>query len=504
MSITLLDVALAGIVLWLVKIIFSSKRHPAPLPPGPKGLPLLANLLDLPQKEQWRTFADWGRKYGPIVHVRALGQSFIILNDVRVAGDMLDKKSTIYSDRPVFVMAGELTGWKDTLVFTPPGERFKEYRKYLHGTMGTRSAIEKLNGLFETETQAFLKRVLRKPEAIAENIRDTAGSVILQVTYGYKPKQDQDDIVDLVEIAMRQFTEVMEPYAFLVDLIPPLRYVPRWFPGAGWKKKAEYYHATVQRMADVPLQFVRKQMSEGVASPSMVSSLLDQNNTPEQERNIKWASASMYSGGSDTTVSAIHTFFLAMTVYPEVQRKAQAEIDAVVGNDRLPTFADRAQLPYVEAIISEILRWGTVAPLGVPHTLSKYDIHNGYFIPEGAIVLPNVKGMLHNPDVYPDPWNFKPERFIAAEGKPAEQDPRSCCFGFGRRICPGLNLADATVWASVAMSLAVFDIQRKVVDGVEVVPPEPLFEDEMISHPTPFGCTIKPRSAKAESLILAD
>ncbi|KAI0040385.1 cytochrome P450 [Auriscalpium vulgare] len=523
MSITLLDVVLAGIVLWLVKTILSSQRSSASLPPGPKGLPLLANLLDLPQKEQWKTFADWGRRYGPIVHVRALGQSFIILNDVHVAGDMLDKKSAIYSDRPVFMMAGELTGWKDTLVFTPPGERFKEYRKYLHGAMGTRSAIEKLHGLFETETQAFLKRVLRRPEAFAENIRDTAGSVILQVTYGYKPKQDQDDIVDLVEVALRQFTEVMKPNAFLVDLIPPLRYVPSWFPGAGWKRKAEYYHATVQQMADVPLQFVRKQMSEGVASLSMVSSLLDQNNTPEQERNIKWASASMYSVLlRDTpptwaltwalqTVSAIHTFFLAMTVYPEVQRKAQAEIDAVVGNDRLLTFADRPQLPYVDALISEILRWGTVAPLGVPHTLSKYDIHDGYFIPEGAIVLPNVKGMLHDPDVYPDPWNFKPERFVAEEGKPAEQDPRSCCFGFGRRrslkpsrLLTGLNLADATVWASVAMSLAVFDIQRKVVDGVEVVPPEPLFEDEMISHPTPFGCSIKPRSAKAESLILGD
>ncbi|KAI0045440.1 cytochrome P450 [Auriscalpium vulgare] len=503
MLITLLDIALAGIAVWLVKTILSSKRSPAPLPPGPKGLPLLSNLLDLPQKEQWKTFADWGRKYGPIVHVRALGQSFIILNDVHIAGDMLEKKSTIYSDRPVFVMAAELTGWKDTLVFTPPGERFKEYRKYLHGAVGTRSVLEKLNGLFETEAHKFLKRVLRKPEAIAENIRETAGSVILQVTYGYEPREDQDDLVDLVELALRQFTEVMEPNAFLVDLIPPLRYVPSWFPGAGWKKKAEYYHDTLQQMSDVPLQFVRKQMSEGTNSPSMVSSLLEENTTPEQERNIKWAAASMYSAGSDTTVSAIYSLFLAMTIYPEVQRKAQAEIDALVGNDRLPTFADRAQLPYVEALISEILRWGTITPLGVPHTLSRDDIHNGYVIPQGAIVLTNVKGMLHNPDVYADPWTFKPERFISAEGKLAEQDPRSCCFGFGRRICPGINLADATIWSSVAMSLAVFNIRRKVVDGVEIIP-EPRFEDSMISHPSPFSCTIKPRSAKAESLIFSD
>ncbi|KAI0049074.1 cytochrome P450 [Auriscalpium vulgare] len=502
MSVTLLDVALAGIALWLLKSILSSKPTSGPLPPGPKGLPLLANLLDLPQKEQWRTFVAWGRKYGPIVHVRAVGQSFIIVNDAHVACDMLDKKSTVYSDRPVFMMAGELTGWKDSLAFTRYGERFKEYRKYLHGVMGSRFAIEKLNGLFETETQAFLKRVLKKPEAIAENIRDTAGAVILQMTYGYKPKEDKDDIVDLVEIALRQFAEVTEPNAFLVDLFPPLQYVPSWFPGAAWKKKAEYYYDTLQQMADVPLQFVRKQMSEGSAPPSLVSNLLDRTNTPEQERNIKWAAASMYGGGADTTVSAIYSLFLAMTIFPDVQRKAHEEIDAVIGNDRLPTFADRAHLPYVEALVSEILRWGTVTPLGLPHRVSRDDVHNGFFIPKDAIVLTNVKGMLHDPDVYPDPWNFKPERFISAEGQPAEQDPRICCFGFGRRICPGLNLADATVWASVAMSLAVFDIRRKVVDGVEIVP-EPRYEDSIISHPSPFDCSIKPRSAKAEALILS-
>ncbi|KAI0049998.1 cytochrome P450 [Auriscalpium vulgare] len=514
MSISALDVVLAGAALWLLKLVLS-KKPAGRLPPGPPGLPLLANIFDLPQKEQWKTFTEWGRKYGPITHVSALGQSVVVLNDVNAASEMLDKKSTIYSDRPVLVMGGELTGWKDTLALTRYGDRFKEYRKHMHSVMGSRTNIEKTHGLFETEALEFLKRVLRKPQDLAENIRKTAGAIILQITYGYKPKEENDDFVDLVDVAIHQFSEITEPNAYLVDLFPPLQYVPSWFPGATFKKTAQSYYQTLQDMAEQPMNFVRKQIAAGEAPPSLVANLLDRQNTSEQERNIKWAAASMYSGGADTlssalvlserptqTVSALYSFYLALTIYPEAQRKAQAEIDAVVGSDRLPTFADRASLPYVEALVNEVLRWGTVAPLGLPHTVTQDDIHDGYFIEKGTIVLANIKGMLHNPDVYPDPWEFKPERFIASEGKPAEQDPRACCFGFGRRICPGLLLADATVWASIVMSIAVFDVERKVVNGVEIVP-EPKYSDGIISHPEHFECVVKPRSAKTEALILA-
>ncbi|KAI0069200.1 cytochrome P450 [Artomyces pyxidatus] len=506
MAITSLDVLLAGVALYLVRL-FLTKKPLGPIPPGPKGLPILGNALEFPQTEQWKTFSEWGNKYGGIVYANALGQPIIILNDVNIAADMLEKKSSMYSDRPILQMAGELVGWKDTLVLTRYGERFKEYRKYFHSVMGTRASIEKLYGLFESETRLFLRRMLWKPEELADNIRKTAGGIILQVTYGYKPKEGSDSLVDLVDVAIHQFSELTEPNAYLVDLFPALRYVPSWFPGASFKKTAASNRRTLQEMAAVPLDYVRKQMAAGTASPSLASNLLEAKHTPEQEINIKWATASMYSAGADTTVSAVHTLYLAMTLYPETQRKAQAEIDAVVGSDRLPTFSDRPNLPYVEALFSETLRWGTVAPLGVPHIVSADDIHDGYFIPKGTVVMTNIKHMLHDPAVYSNPWEFDPERFIASEGKPAELDPRKCCFGFGRRICPGLNLADATVWLSMVMSLAVFNVSKKVVNGVEISP-EPAYTDGTIrrasSHPAHFVCTIKPRSAKAEAMILSD
>lgn len=90
------------------------------------------------------------------------------------------------------------------------------------------------------------------------------------------------------------------------------------------------------------------------------------------------------------TVSATYSFFLAMTLHPEVQKKAQDEIDRVVGSDRFPSFSDRANLPYVDAIVKEVLRWNPVAPLSLPHTTIEDDMFEGYYIPKGTIVLANI------------------------------------------------------------------------------------------------------------------
>ena len=84
------------------------------------------------------------------------------------------------------------------------------------------------------------------------------------------------------------------------------------------------------------------------------------------------------------------SFLLAMTMYPEIQKKCQDELDAVVGNDRLPTFADRDSLPYLATMLKEVIRWGPTTPLGAPHCVEQDDVHNGYFIPKGSIIMPNI------------------------------------------------------------------------------------------------------------------
>jgi len=343
--------------------------------------------------------------------------------------------------------------------------------------------------------------VLAKPGELQQHVRHTAGAIILRISHGYEVKEHDDPFVGLADIAVDQFSKSTATGAFMVDVIPALAHIPDWFPGAAFKSKAKEWRATLEEMVQRPYQFVKDQMSAGVAPESFVSNLLEGKTlSAEEEHIVKWSSASLYSGGADTTVSANYSLFLALTLFPEAQKKAQAEIDAVVGSDRLPSFADRDSLPYVDALAKEVLRWNSVVPTGVPHRVIEDDVHDGYFIPKGSLVLTNLWYMLRDPRTYSEPSEFKPERFL---GKEPEADPRTICFGFGRRICPGLHLADASVWISVAMSLAVFDVSKIVENGVEITPEiDP--STGTISHPKPFKCSIKPRSAKALELIQQD
>ncbi|KAG0699195.1 cytochrome P450 [Suillus ampliporus] len=471
-------------------------------------------------KQHSLTFAEWGKKYGSITHVNVLGQHMFVLNSLKTTVEMLDKKSNVYSDRAIFPMSGELMGYKHTLGHASYGERFRLYRKNIHRIIGSRAAFSVYDPVEEIETHRFLKSVLAKPDQLQAHIRRTTGAIILRISYGYEVKEVDDPLVVNAERALDQFARFSIAGDFLVDFLPFCKAihfdvfsqwpdyvlvakVPEWFPGAAFKRIARECRETLEEMAAVPYKFVKDQMAAGIAPKSFTLDMLDGRTlSAEDDHMAKWSAASLYAGGADTSVSAVYSFFLAMTLFPEVQKKAQAEIDAVVGPDRLPAFADRASLPYIEALTKEILRWNVVVPT-VGHSTSEDDIHDGYYIPKGSLVLSNVWFMLNDPQTYPNPSEFKPERFVTEDGKEPETDPRTMCFGFGRRICPGQLLADASIWMSTAMSLAVFNISKAVENGIEITPEvDPSFG--AISHLKPFKCSVKPRSDKALALIQQD
>ncbi|KAG2064540.1 cytochrome P450 [Suillus decipiens] len=498
---TLLYLCLAGIGVYLIKKVFT-KNH-APYPPGPRGLPFIGNIQDIPHIKPWLTYAEWGRKYGDISHINVMGLHIFVLNSVRTAVEMLDKKSSIYSDRPIVPMSGELMGYKQTLPYLRYGERFRLFRKLCHRVFGNRATLLVYHPIEEMEARRFLRRVLAKPDRLQAHIRHTAGAIILRICYGYEVKEGSDPLVDIAERTLDQFSRYSITCYFFVDFLPSLAMVPEWFPGAGFKRLARECRETIEEMAAIPYKFVKDQMAAGTALDSFASGMLkDRTLTEEEEDVVKWSAVSLFSGGADTTVSAIYSFFLAMTLYPDVQRKAQAEIDAVIGPDRLPSFTDRASLPYIEALAKEVLRWNVVIP-SIEHCVTEDDIHNGYYIPKGSLVIPNMWFMLHDPQRYANPSEFNPERFLAKDGKEPETDPYTLCFGFGRRLCPGLHLADASVWISAVMSLAVFDVSKVIENGIEITP-EVDPSSGLISHPRPFKCSIRARSEKALALIQQD
>lgn len=206
-------------------------------------------------------------------------------------------------------------------------------------------------------------------------------------------------------------------------------------------------------------------------------------------------------GGADTTVSTLNTFILAMVCYPEVQERAREELDRVLPPGRLPDFEDQDSLPYLSALVKEVLRWKPATPIAVPHYLTADDIYDGYHLPANSVVLGNAWAILHDEVMYPEPLTFNPDRFLK-DGKlnPSVRDPFAI-FGFGRRACPARHMAISSLWIAAASILSTFTLGKAVDDEGENIEPSPEYHSALVCHSHPFKCTIKPRSEEAVSLI---
>jgi len=398
-------------------------------------------------------------------------------------------------------MAGEYVGWSKLMGLAPYGDYWRQLRKLLFQYIGTRAAVEKFYPLEELETRQFLARTMNNPDALAEEIRRMVGSVIVMITHGYTVQSSPDPILGLAEKVMDEFCILTTPGSFLVDVFPSLRHVPSWMPGAAWKRIARQWRRNFDDMCEIPHELVKSSIEEGKATHNFTTQLLEDPSLDDE--TIKRAGASLYAGGADTTVAALHTLFLVLLLHPEVQRKAQAEIDRVIGTDRLPTLSDRDDLPYVNAVCAESLRWKPLSAMGVPHCVTQDDVYEGVFIPKGSVVVPNLWQMLHDPETYTEPEKFNPDRYMPDFGKGPEPHPRAFAFGFGRRVCPGIQLAEAAMFITAATTLAAFNISNAVENGVKIIPTGEMKDNGVISHPQPFKFCLQPRSEKAKELILS-
>lgn len=189
--------------------------------------------------------------------------------------------------------------------------------------------------------------------------------------------------------------------------------------------------------------------------------------------DINGSAAAIFIAGSNTTFTTVVVGILNLLINPHVFDKVRTELDRVVGTDRLPTLKDRdnPELRYMEWFVEEIIRWRPLSPIGIPHKSIRDDVYNGMFIPKGTNVYYNAWAMSRDEDVYKDPDVFNPDRFLSKKeggnGEPFLQGP----FGFGRRICVGRHLAQASVWIVLATLISTVDIKKVVgPDGKEIDP----------------------------------
>ncbi|KAI0264149.1 cytochrome P450 [Gloeopeniophorella convolvens] len=502
--------ALDGLALLVLVFILRAlhdqhKRRRLPYPPGPPPLPLVGNLFDIPKDFSWVKYTEVADQYGEITSFRVFGQTIIVLNSMKAAKDLLEKRGDIYSDRPALPI-GEMMGWETFVPGAPYGETWKQERRLLERSMRP-AALGQYHPLQERRIAAFLGRMLATPEDLRAHVELLQSELIMGMTYGYELKGHGDRIVSVSKAMNELAASSALPGALLVNHLPFLRHIPAWVPWISYKPLARLGHDMWQEVMTTPIQFVKENMRMGTALPSMaLEHLQEAEELKESERDkaesiIAQALGSTYAPGVDTTGAAILNAVLAVLLHPDVQKKAQEEIDLVTGGERLPTFGDRPRMPYVDALCKEALRWKVVTPLSIPHRASQDDIYEGFFIPKDAIVIGNTWGILRDPKLFPEPDAFKPERFLHSNGTLRNDAVLKVAFGYGKRICPGRHHVDAIVFMVIASLLSVFSVEKQHDACGEEIPFNVSQTSSIVSHPTPFPFAIVPRDKKAAELI---
>ncbi|CAE6414741.1 unnamed protein product [Rhizoctonia solani] len=478
------------------------------LPPSPRSYPLIGHLLSVPKEDEYLGFMRLGEELASkIFSLSVFGTTIVVLNDKEDAANLLDKRSAKYSDRTSPPMAKPLLiDWEDFGSLIGYGDRWRKYRRLMNPWLN-KQAVTVYNESQEQATRTLLRRLLENPEETRSS-HDLEAELYLSVSttlfdslYGHKAASSNDPLLVRTQKLITYFAYSMNASSHYVNSIPALRYIPEWFPGAGWKREAVKWRkekdSLVDEMYSVGLRNATK--VEGVRP--MVQSLRTQAlklgfTEEEADNHVKQICITLVGGGTDTTLNTLMMFFLAMVLYPEVQKKAQEELDSVIGSTRLPTIEDRPYLNYIEMVMQELFRWAPVTPIGVPHTCYQDDTYKGYHIPKGAIVIGNAWAMTRDPLVYENPEVFDPDRYLDPS------TPLSPVFGWGRRRCPGVHFAQASVFIAIASILMTFNIgvaQDK--NGKDITPSRKLI-NSIVLTPEPFMLKLTSRSVIHKELIL--
>ncbi|KAG1720323.1 cytochrome P450 [Suillus lakei] len=456
-------------------------RNSIPLPPGPPARWFWNNAL--PAVNIAHALTDLVREYGPILSFRQGSQVIIVIGSVEAAADIMEKEGGSLVDRPRSIAASEMLSKGMRILLARSGDRFRRLRKAVH-THLQQKATEGYQDMQRENAMIFILDMLNDPTNHQKHTQRYAASVILRVTYGKSaPTANTDPEVVRIQKIMEHFQVVMRPGAFLVDRVPLLRYWP------GYGKQLAEWHREELELYRHQLWRVKSEMDQNEAGPSFTKTLLE--NTKEHQLStdeMSYLAGSLFGAGSDTTAVGITVAIMAAACYPLAQAKVHEELDRVVGSDRAPTFKDSSSLPQLHAFLLEALRWRPVIRIGFPHRATKDVFWRGYCIPEGATVYGCHWAISRDPIVFPDPEIFNPQRWIDSEGR-LKDNIKFIAYGFGRRVCPGLHLANHSMYISLALLLWSFRIVQR--------PDAPInthaFLDAVISRAEPFKIDIIPR-----------
>ncbi|KAK2462692.1 hypothetical protein APHAL10511_005308 [Amanita phalloides] len=517
-------VALVLTLAWVLR-----RRSRGPFPPGPPPKPIIGNALDITADMPWLNYWEWSKKLGSdIIHLSAMGTHIVVLHSMEDVNELMEKRSANYSSRPWIAIAG-LLGIDNLTALIPYDKEWRKHRLIFQEGLG-KGTMSLYYRAFTENVHVFIDLLLREPERFKDHCQWLSAAVTMSMTFGYDVATGgrEDHYVSMAEQILAAATKLCHPSGTLINAIPFLRHVPPWFPGAQTQRWAAEVKKLSMAHKNEPFDEVKEKMLAGTAKECVSTRLLqrrlkDNDTKLEDEDELKDTLANVYLAGTETVgrsnilkkresliceidrtaqIQASQlVFIMAMALYPSVQERAQAEIDRVVGTDRLPMYEDRPLLPYMEAVLRETLRWRLVAPLAIPHVTAKDDVYKGFFFPKGTLVVPNGWAISRDEKIYADPELFNPARFLNSDGT-LNDDRLDFAYGYGRRICPGRFMANDVLWMVMAAVISSFNISKaRDANGAEVEIDSNAFSSGLTSFPRPFKCSIVPRSRQAEMLV---
>ncbi|KAI7325860.1 hypothetical protein KC315_g7730 [Hortaea werneckii] len=473
------------------------------LPPGPQGLPIIGNVLQMPKRLPWLEFYRMSREYGPVMYMNLAGQSAIILSTHQAAHDLLSVRSALYSDRPRVVMAGELACKGMHTLLRPYDARYKLHQRMASPFLNT-SAANRYTPLQELESRQLLFDLLNGSNKKGEYgidphhpLERAMASFIYSLLYGYHLQTGDEPELREAKKVLAEYEQTAKPGAYLVDAFPALNYLPR--PLAPWKNKAEQLY---EQQANLHLGNLSKALQQ--ERPNVVKLMHASQEAKEMtEVELAFSVGVLADAAIDTSAMTLNWLIIAaLSNRAEWVQKAQSILDKVVGRDRLPEWEDRAKLTYVDAIINEVLRWRPIIAGGVPHFTKNSDIYGAYYIPANTIVLPNLFAIARDETTFgPEADTFIPERWIDANGK--LKDLPDVGFGFGRRICAGRHIARNGLFIKVARLLWAFHIEPRVdrTTGETIEVSDMDCVDGLVVLPKPFKAVFRTRCDNVKDVI---
>ncbi|XP_073442749.1 cytochrome P450 2D15-like isoform X2 [Dendrobates tinctorius] len=383
------------IIICLLVLDFVKSRNPGShFPPGPRGLPFLGNILQVDFRNPTITLNQLGKEFGTVYSLQYFWKKIVVLNGFEVHKEALINRSEDISDRPRFPM------------------------------------FEKIGYAGDTKDQ-FDPILL---------INNAVSNVICSIVFGDRFEYNDEKFKHLLRLLNATLKTESGLLAQILNEIPILNHIP-WL--------ADYVVAPEYEL----IAFLKEMIVEHQKTwdPSYTRDFIDaylvemkkvkeDGSTSFHEGNLLMTTYDLFSVGTETTSSTMRWAVLFMLLYPDVQSKVQEEIDRVIGRERKPTMGDVLQMPYTNAVIHEVQRYGDISPLALPHLTYRDTEIKGYLIPKGTTIIINLSSVLKDHKFWEKPLQFYPKHFLDENGKFVKREA-FIPFSAGRRVCLAEQLA---------------------------------------------------------------